>query len=102
MGATLANNNKSTEAMPAYHRALELKPRYARGWLNLGISHGNLGQYHEAARCYLQALALNPEARHIWSYVRIAFTCVDRFDLVKLADTQDLSLFREEFQLLDL
>ena len=31
--------------MPAYHRALELKPKYARGWLNLGISHANTASY---------------------------------------------------------
>ena len=102
LGASLANHNQSTEALPAYHRALELKPKYARGWLNLGISHANLGQYHEASRCYLQAVTLNPNATHIWSYLRIAFTCMDRFDLVKLTDTQDLTLFRQEFQLLDL
>ena len=102
LGASLANHNQSMEALPAYHRSLELKPKYARGWLNLGISHANLGQYHEAARCYLQAVTLNPKATHIWSYLRIAFTCMDRFDLVKLTDTQDLSLFRQEFQMLDL
>ena len=42
----MANGSKSEEALPAYHRALELKPKYARGWLNLGISHANLGKYH--------------------------------------------------------
>merc|ERR1712151_489308 len=41
LGATLANSERSKQAMPAYHRALELKPKYARGWLNLGISHMN-------------------------------------------------------------
>jgi peroxin-5 len=47
LGATQANGSKSEEAIPAYHRALELKPKYARGWLNLGISHANLGNYNE-------------------------------------------------------
>ena len=37
------------KAMPAYHRSLELKPRYARGLLNLGISHSNVGSF-EAVR----------------------------------------------------
>jgi tetratricopeptide (TPR) repeat protein len=152
LGATLANGNKSSDALPAYHRALEvpivllllllvlllllllllfilycymhysttfrppsillffydsrsttvallplfgltfvpptrhtphqLKPMYARGWLNLGISHANLGGYNEGARCYLQALNLNPNARHIWSYLRIALSVMERFDLV--------------------
>ncbi|RQM11590.1 hypothetical protein DD237_008429 [Peronospora effusa] len=113
IGATLANSARSSEAIPAYHRytanvsayvtfsALELKPRYARGWLNLGISHANLGNYEEATKCYLQALSLNNRADHIWSYLRICFTCMERFDLVKLADTRDISHFREEFKLID-
>ena len=44
LGATLANSQRSEEALPAYHRALDLKPKYARGWLNLGISHANLSR----------------------------------------------------------
>lgn len=102
LGATLANSSRSSDAIPAYHRALEGKPRYARGWLNLGISHANLGNYEQATKCYLQALHLNHRADHIWSYLRICFTCMERFDLVKLADTRDVNVFREEFKLLDL
>lgn len=98
LGATLANSNESQAAIPAYHHALKIKPKYARGWLNLGISHANLGEYHNASRCYFQALTLNPTAVHIWSYVRIAFTCMDRDDLVAAVATQDLDVFRDEFQ----
>ena len=89
LGATLANGSRSEQAIPAYHKALELKPKYARGRLNLGISHANLQNYGNAARAYLDALRLNPEATHIWSYLRIAFTCMERFDLVQM-----VSLFR--------
>ena len=84
LGATLANGSRSEQAIPAYHKALELKPKYARGRLNLGISHANLQNYGDAARAYLDALRLNPEATHIWSYLRIAFTCMERFDLVQM------------------
>ena len=84
LGATLANGSRSEQAIPAYHKALELKPKYARGRLNLGISHANLQNYAAAARAYLDALRLNPDASHIWSYLRIAFTCMERFDLVQM------------------
>lgn len=110
------------------HRALEFKPKYARGWLNMGISHANLSRYHEAARCYLQvgrnqsigmagrppidsifstlqtsfktyqALRLNPEAGHIWGYLRVTFTAMERFDLVQMAAQQDPTLFEGEFR----
>ncbi|RHZ29542.1 hypothetical protein DYB37_007551 [Aphanomyces astaci] len=56
----------------------------------------------DAAHCYLQALQQNDQADHIWSYLRIAFTCMERFDLVKLTDTKDVEAFRSEFQLVAL
>ena len=37
LGATLANNNKSEEAIQVYAKALSERPTYARGWLNLGM-----------------------------------------------------------------
>jgi len=97
LGATLANGNRSEEALPSYRAALGLKPKYARGWLNMAIGHSNLRNYSEAARCYLQTLSLNPEARHVWSYLRVALTCDERWDLLPLAASQDLGGFREHF-----
>ena len=38
MGATLANNNKSDQAVQIYVKALNARPTYARGWLNLGVN----------------------------------------------------------------
>ena len=46
---------------------------------------------------YLCALSLNPEARHIWSYLRICFTCMERFDLVNKVDAGDPNAFRGDF-----
>ena len=97
LGATRANSARSAEALPAYHRALAIKPRYARGWLNLGISHANLGQHGAAVRAYLHALELNPGARHIWNYLRMALGNMDRYDLVQLAAQQSVAAFRGDF-----
>ena len=97
LGATLANGNRSEEALPEYRSALGLKPKYARGWLNMAIGHSNLRNYSEAARCYLQTLSLNPDARHVWSYLRVALTCDERWDLLPMAASQDLGGFREHF-----
>jgi len=93
LGATLANGSRSEQAIPAYEKALSIKPKYARGRLNLGISHANLQNYEGAATAYLDALRLNPEATHIWSYLRIAFTCMERFDLVQKTEERNLDLF---------
>jgi peroxin-5 len=97
LGATLANSNRSEEALPAYHKALALKPRYARGWLNLAISHANLSHHDAAARCYLQALDLNPGAAHIWNYLRLTLGQMDRYDLIQAAARSDVSALRDVF-----
>lgn len=101
VGATLANCGRSAEALPAYDRALDLKSRFARGWLNRGIALANQSQYMESGKCYLQALSLNPDANHIWNYLRIALSCAERADLVQHADARDLAWFRREFGLLE-
>jgi peroxin-5 len=83
LGATLANANRSAEAVPLYVEALSLRPTFARGWLNLGISFANLNRYSDAAKAYVQALHLNPQAGHIWGYLRVVLTCLERLDLVE-------------------
>jgi peroxin-5 len=97
LGATLANGSQSEEALPAYHKALQIKPKYARAWLNMAISHSNLQDHTEAARCYLQTLSLNPAAAHCWTYLRMALSCSERWDLLPLVFSQDLSAFREHY-----
>ncbi len=90
LGATLANNNRSREAIEAYREVLMKRPMYVRGWLNLGISLANLEENEQAAKCYSRALCLNPKALHIWTYIRIAFTSMKRHDLAQVAASEDM------------
>jgi peroxin-5 len=97
LGATLANGNHSDQALPAYHQALQIKPKYARAWLNMAISHSNLQDHDEAARCYLQTLSLNPSAIHCWTYLRMALSSKERWNLLPLVFARDLAGFQKEF-----
>lgn len=45
LGATLANSNRSEEAVEAYRKALELLPGFTRSRYNLGVSCINLKAY---------------------------------------------------------
>jgi len=97
LGATLANGSQSDKALPAYHTALKIKPKYARAWLNMAISHSNLQDHDAAARCYLQTLSLNRDAGHCWTYLRMALSSSERWELLPLVFSRDLEAFKEHF-----
>ncbi|KAI1697605.1 tetratricopeptide repeat domain-containing protein [Ditylenchus destructor] len=77
LGASLANNDRSAEAISAYKTALELFPSYVRARYNLGVSCMNLNSYRDAIGHFLSALQLqkSPENSQIWSKLR---SCVIR------------------------
>jgi tetratricopeptide (TPR) repeat protein len=62
----------------------------------VGISYANLNQYEESAKAYLQALNLTPSAKHIWGYLRVVFTCMDRMDLAEMSGREDPGLLAAE------
>ena len=99
LAATYANSNNSAQAVPLYASALQLRPNYARGWLNLGIAYANMNHYDEAAKAYVQALHLNNNAKHIWGYLRVVLSFMDRPDLVEISAKEDAGLLAEALKL---
>lgn len=79
-----------------------MRPNYVRTLANIGLGYNNIASFKEAAPYFLNALLLNPEAHHIWDYVRRSFFNMNRFDLVEKINLRDPNAFRDEFQLIDL
>ena len=98
LGATQANSSRSSDAVFAYKRALQLRPAYVRTLANLAISYANQGMHEDAVRTYLTTLTHNPDANHVWSYLRISLSHLQRDDLVELSHKKDAQLFRPFFQ----
>uniref|UniRef100_A0A8C8RE59 PEX5-related protein n=1 Tax=Pelusios castaneus TaxID=367368 RepID=A0A8C8RE59_9SAUR len=111
LGATLANGDRSGEAVEAYTRALEIQPGFIRSRYNLGISCINLGAYREAASNFLTALSLQRKSRNqqqvpqlefsgnIWAALRIALSMMDQPELFQAANLGDLDVLLRAFNL---
>jgi tetratricopeptide (TPR) repeat protein len=55
------------DAEQAYRRAIELDPRYAAPWNNLGVELERLERPGEAESAYRKAIELNPRSAFPWS-----------------------------------
>jgi peroxin-5 len=108
LGATLANGNKSDEAIHAYRQALEKAPGFTRCRYNLGISCINLKAYREAVDHFITALDLQRKAETptgtttvmsdaIWSTLRLSLMYLGRNDVIKYVDERNLDFLLNEF-----
>lgn len=100
LGATLANGERSPEAIDSYRQALENRPGYIRARYNLGISCINLKAYHEAAEHFLTALSLQNQSamsETIWNSLRMVLMLDDRRELAELTSKRNLDAFRQHF-----
>ncbi|KAK3594429.1 hypothetical protein CHS0354_000250 [Potamilus streckersoni] len=108
LGATLANGNRSEEAVEAYHHALEIAPGFIRSRYNLGIACINLGAHNEAVGHFLTALNMQKKShglkdphvvmsQNIWSTLRMALSLLGRPDLYEAVDKNDIDYLNKEF-----
>uniref|UniRef100_A0A8R1I3B9 TPR_REGION domain-containing protein n=1 Tax=Caenorhabditis japonica TaxID=281687 RepID=A0A8R1I3B9_CAEJA len=96
LGATLANGDRTAEAISAYREALKLYPTYVRARYNLGISCMQLSSYEEAMKHFLSALELQKggnDVSSIWSTMRSAAirTANAPESLLRAVETRDLA-----------
>jgi len=110
LGATLANGNRSEEAVSAYHTALSHSPGFVRCRYNLGVSCINLKAYKEAAEHFLTALNFQDSSRgpgqdskmsdSIWNSLRLSVNLMQRRDLSPMLENRNLAGLCAEFGLL--
>ncbi|CAD6198277.1 unnamed protein product [Caenorhabditis auriculariae] len=103
LGATLANGDRTAEAISAYREALRRYPTYVRARYNLGISCMQLSTYREALEHFASALELQKggnEESGIWSTMRSASIRVhDAPESLRTAiENRDLNALRESLR----
>ncbi|XP_023946874.2 peroxisomal targeting signal 1 receptor [Bicyclus anynana] len=112
LGATLANSDRSEEAVNAYHEALNLEPGFIRARYNVGITCMNLKAYKEAAQHFLVALnqqlkakgmfpndsSVDNSSSTIWTTLRMVCSYMGEHDVAKLVDERNLSELNKFFE----
>ncbi|VDO56908.1 unnamed protein product [Haemonchus placei] len=101
LGATLANGDRTPEAVVAYREALKRYPLYVRARYNLGISCLHLNSYREAVEHFVSALELQKggeQSSSIWPTLRSAAIRMRgaREELLPALDRRDLNAFKSE------
>lgn len=61
LGNLWMKKGDNARAKQFYHRALELNPRHPGAWNNLGIIAGAENQWQTAAKCFENAIAIEPD-----------------------------------------
>ena len=61
-GVALKALGRAEEAEAAFHRALEIDPKYAEVWFNLGNLYRDNGRGEEAVKAYEQVVANSPDS----------------------------------------
>jgi tetratricopeptide (TPR) repeat protein len=65
-GYTLYYEEKFSDSLDAYNKALELNPKDSEAWNNKGIDQGLLGKYDDALSSFETAVALNDSYAEAW------------------------------------
>ena len=102
IGATLANEHQSEQAIAYYERALIERPNFMRALHNLGVAKMNLGKHEEACFHLFEAVSQGHLSSrnqiHIsktcWDTLKRNFILMDRYDLVDFCDTKNLAQLR--------
>lgn len=91
-GREAAKEGRLDDALVAFRRHLELRPRDSQTWIRLANLLKDAGRYDEAERCYERGCALRPNSAEAW---------LNRGHLAKLQAREDLAaeFFRRSFAL---
>jgi len=80
------------EAEVAYRKALELNPRYAFAWINLGNALSGQSRHAEAETAFLSALELDPQDDVAWHYLGNARSALNQHAEAEAAFRKALEL----------
>jgi tetratricopeptide (TPR) repeat protein len=86
-GSQANRKRKWQDAQKQLAKAVELYPKYAAAWFELGVAHQGLNNVEEARKAYEQSLA--SDAKYLKPYMRLAEMSFREQKWQEVADTTD-------------
>ncbi|MEZ6063418.1 MAG: tetratricopeptide repeat protein [Planctomycetaceae bacterium] len=72
-------NGELPEAVAAYRKALELDPKAAVTWYDLGVAYAGMEQFEDAVEAYSTAIQLDPEMARAFNNRAAVFASLKQF-----------------------
>ena len=63
----------------------------------MGIAYSNLNQYEDSIKAYIKTLYLNPNAKHVWGYLRTALISANMLELASETSNEELESLANRF-----
>ena len=79
-GNTYKNNGEFKEAIECYEKAVEIDPKDAFVWYNMGIAHKALKKYEKAIECYEKVVEIDPKYAKAWSNMGNTYDDLKKFE----------------------
>jgi tetratricopeptide (TPR) repeat protein len=98
IGVTLLELNRAVEARAAFKRTVQLKPKYAQGWNNLGAAEYILGNPRAALQDYLKAVKFEKKSAVFHANLGTAYFEVKDFESGRTQLEKALQLDHNVFQ----
>jgi len=72
-GSLFKDNKDYDKAIESYKKVIELNPKYADAYNNMGLAYGSKKDYDKAIESYKKAIELNPKDAEIYNSMGIAY-----------------------------
>lgn len=95
-GMDYMDENNFGNAILKFTKAIEIDPKFAFAWDNLGISYRKTNQYEEAITAYKKSLEINPEGRMPLMNIAVTYNLKKEYNTAIKYYNKFISIYKDD------
>ncbi|MCF6223653.1 MAG: tetratricopeptide repeat protein [Flavobacteriaceae bacterium] len=95
-GLEYLDENNYEMAITKFTKAIEIDPKFAFAWDNLGVSYRKTNQYQEAIKAYKKSLQINPNGRLPLMNIAVTYNLNKEFDAAILYYNKFINIYKDD------